>query len=96
MKPHSDKTQEASQTFSLLCVSWYLQQIPPVVHEELLTVHFPLWPQQPSEQVQEFDLVPTDDADGVLSLKFHKVAIKILLVAHRQCIAMLSRARIAT
>lgn len=54
MKPRRAKKIKAQKhgrihkTFSLLCVSWYLQQIPPVVHEELLTVHCLLWPQQPS------------------------------------------------
>lgn len=40
----SEKHGQIHKTFSLSCVSWYLQQIPPVV---LLTVHFLLWPQQP-------------------------------------------------
>lgn len=94
MKPKSDKTRAASQTFSLLCVSWYLQQIPPVVHEELLTVHFLLWPQQPSEQVQEFGLVPMMTLMVFRLRNFTKLQLKMLLVAHRQCIAMLSHARI--
>lgn len=52
MKPWRDKKKSQNhgqihKTFSLSCLSWYLQQIPPLEHEALLTVHFLLWPQQP-------------------------------------------------